>query len=267
MHTPNGCGSSKRRSRLERPVRLPSPAPVGHNPRMPITTIAFDGDDTLWANEDLFQEIEEQFHAMLLSRHDRERIKSLLLATERRNLELFGYGAKGFTLSMIETALELAGEELSSAEVSQILQWGKELIDARRHPLDGAAETVAALAGDYELLLITKGDLVEQRRKVQASGLTDHFAAVEILAEKDAFHYRQILDRRGVHPTSFAMVGNSLRSDVLPVVELGGFGVHVPYHVTWAHETVELPPGLPRSRYRRLDRLADLPALLAELSI
>lgn len=229
-----------------------------------IDCIGFDGDDTLWHSERYFVLTQERINELLAPWVDAERFDEALLATERANLARFGYGVKGFLLSTIETAISLTEERVPAAVIHRILEWGKELLDHPVELLDGVAETVGALAGAYRLVLITKGDLFHQETKVATSGLAEHFAAVEIVSEKDPATYERILQRLGVPAERFVMVGNSLRSDILPAVELGGRGVHVPYHVTWQLEEAELPDAL-TSRVRHLDRIGQLPALLATL--
>lgn len=160
-------------------------------------------------------------------------------ATERRNLELFGYGIKGFTLSMIETAVEVSGGRVDGEAVGRLLALGKEMLAHPVDLIDGAAETVRALAVSHRLVLVTKGDLIHQEQKVARSGLAEHFERVEIVSEKDEATYAAILGRMGVAPERFCMVGNSVRSDVLPVLAIGGHAVHVPYAITWHHEVVD----------------------------
>ncbi|WP_207484635.1 HAD family hydrolase [Arenibaculum pallidiluteum] len=224
-------------------------------------TIGFDGDDTLWHNETLFSMTQERFRALLAEEVSPDDLDARLLDTERRNLEIFGYGIKGFVLSMIETAVEVSAERVPASDIRRILDFGKEML---RHPvelLDGVAETIEALSGRHDLLLITKGDLFDQESKIARSGLAEHFRGIEIVSEKDPETYRRVLARHGVGPERFVMVGNSVRSDILPVLALGARAVHVPYHVTWAHEQAD-PPA---EGYLRAASLADLPDLLAAL--
>jgi putative hydrolase of the HAD superfamily len=185
----------------------------------------------------------------------------VLFATEMRNLPLYGYGVKGFMLSCVETAIALTQGRVTAGEIDEILATGREMLAHPVELLAGVAEVVPALARDYRLLLITKGDLQHQERKVAESGLAAHFHAIEILSEKDGPAYARVLQRHGVALEEFAMVGNSLKSDILPVLQLGGAGVHIPYHLTWQHEHVETAPAnLPR--FRSIERLIDLPAVL-----
>ncbi|HTL68300.1 MAG TPA: HAD family hydrolase [Lacunisphaera sp.] len=229
-----------------------------------IRTIGFDADDTLWRNEDIFERAHERYRALLARHHPAPEVDRVLFATEMRNLALYGYGVKGFTLSCVETAIELTHGAITSAEIAEILATGREMLAHPVELLEGAAEVVPALAREYRLILVTKGDLHHQERKVAASGLAPHFQAVEIVSEKDGPAYERLRQRHGLAWPEFAMVGNSLKSDILPVLELGGSGVHVPYHLLWQHEHVEEPP-LDHPRFRRAHRLADLPAVLATL--
>lgn len=230
-----------------------------------LETIAFDGDDTLWHNETLFSVTQARFAELLEPYGPFSDLPERLVATEGRNLAAFGYGIKGFMLSMIETAIEVTDGAVSAAVIQGILDAGRAM---RQHPvelLDGVRDVVEGLAGGHHrLMVITKGDLFDQESKLAGSGLAELFDAVEIVSEKDPATYRRILDRHAVEPGAFLMVGNSLRSDVLPVVEVGARAVHVPYEITWAHEQVEPVEG-PRPGVWELDDIAGLPDLLAEL--
>lgn len=222
-------------------------------------TLGFDADDTLWHNETIFEAVHERYRARLARYHDAETVDRTLLATERRNLDLYGYGVKGFTLSAIETAIELTGGKIAAAEIQQLIASGREMLAHPVELLDGVAETVAALAAEYRLVLITKGDLRDQERKLAKSGLAAHFAAVEILSEKDEAAYAAVLRRHTIAPERFVMIGNSLKSDILPVLALGGAGAHIPYRLTWAAERAEAPPGVD-GRFFRLENIRELPA-------
>ncbi|MBI2518211.1 MAG: HAD hydrolase-like protein [Opitutae bacterium] len=229
-----------------------------------IRIIGFDADDTLWHNENIFDRAQERYRQLLARYHAPAEVDRALFATEMRNLRLYGYGVKGFMLSAVETAIELTKGTISAQEIREILANGQDML---AHPVDllpGVPEIVPALARDFRLMIITKGDLRDQERKISESGLAAHFHAVEILSEKDGAAYQRVLRRHGVAPEEFVMVGNSLKSDILPVLELGGAGVHIPYHITWQHEHVEEAPQN-QPRFRRVDRLGDLPPLLAEL--
>ncbi len=224
-----------------------------------IDTIAFDGDDTLWHNESLFSMTQDRFRALLAHAADPADIDRRLLEAERANLRVYGYGIKGFVLSMIETAVELTDGRIGARDIQSLIDFGKAMLDHPVELLDGVAEVVEALSARHRLLLITKGDLFDQESKIARSGLAERFAAIEIVSEKDPETYRRLLARHGVEPGRFVMVGNSVRSDILPVLGVGGHAVHVPYAVTWAHEEAE-PPA---QNYRRIDSVRDLPPLLA----
>lgn len=226
--------------------------------------IAFDADDTLWHNEILFEGTQARFQALVEPWLDAPWTGRELFAAEMRNLEHFGYGVKGFTLSMIETALEVTGGRIPAAEIGAIVAMGKEMLSQPVELLDGAVDVVQELSRDYRLMLITKGDLHEQERKIARSGMAPHFAHVEIVSDKTVEAYRALLAARGVATERFLMVGNSMRSDILPVLELGGHAAYVPYHVTWAHEVVA-ESAVGRRDYHELRSLRDLPALLANL--
>lgn len=225
--------------------------------------IGLDADDTLWHNETIFERVHERYRALLARYHDAATVDRTLLATERRNIELYGYGIKGFTLSAIETAIELTDGQIGAAEVRTLLELGRGMLAHPVELLDGVAETVAALARSHRLILITKGDLRDQQRKLAKSGLASHFAAIEIVSEKDRTTYEGLLRRYGIAPDEFLMVGNSMKSDILPVIALGGSAAHVPYPLLWAQDrTAEVPvaPG----RYFELASFRELPALLGE---
>src|SRR6266540_2913917 len=182
--------------------------------------IAFDADDTLWHNEPIYRGAQRQVLDILAHYHDQEWIERRMYETEIRNLEHYGYGIKGFTLSMIETAIELT----------------REMFKAPVELLDGVEETLTKLAASHELMLITKGDLFEQQAKIARSGLSGHFGKIEIVPVKIRETYQSIVARHEISPDRFLMVGNSIRSDVLPVIEMGGRAVHIPYETTWEHE-------------------------------
>lgn len=229
---------------------------------VPFDAIAFDGDDTLWHNESLFSMTQERFRALITAHSGGMEAADLdrrLLEAEIRNLRYFGYGIKGFVLSMIETAVEVTEGRIPARDLRELIDFGKAMLEHPVELLDGVAEVVAALAAERPLLLITKGDLFDQESKVARSGLADHFRAVEVVSEKDPATYARVLARHGIGPERFLMVGNSVRSDILPVLALGARAVHIPYHVTWAHEVADTPP----DGYRRLDSLRGLPGLLS----
>ncbi|MFQ6547588.1 HAD family hydrolase [Aestuariibius sp. 2305UL40-4] len=227
-----------------------------------LETIGFDADDTLWHNERVFRLTQERFLDLLRSYAERDHLESRLLDAERRNLEHYGYGVKGFVLSMIETAVEVTEGRVPSSAIGELLAAGREMLAHPIELLPHARDAVEALAASHELLLITKGDLLDQERKLAQSGLGDFFDGVEIVSEKTPAAYKAIFDRHGVTAECSMMVGNSLKSDVLPVIEAGGWGTHVPYEVTWDLEHADAPKDHPR--FRVLDDLGKLPDLVAE---
>jgi putative hydrolase of the HAD superfamily len=231
----------------------------------PIDLIAFDADDTLWHNERLYKQAEERLAKLLGSYGVDGRAGEELFATEMRNLQSYGFGLKSFGLSMIETAIRLSRGRVQGREIQQIIDLVKEMIDTPVELLDGVPEVVAALATSHRLMIITKGDLLDQERKLARSGLAGHFAHVEIVSDKNKEVYRRLLAQYQVASQRFLMVGNSLRSDVLPVVALGGRAVYIPYHTTWAHEKVDLPEELPQG-YVELAHIGRLPQIVAQLS-
>ncbi|HEX4903233.1 MAG TPA: HAD family hydrolase [Acidimicrobiales bacterium] len=209
-----------------------------------VTHLGLDADDTLWHSENRFHETHQRYHRLLAEHVDVafDELERRMLATEQRNLRLFGYGAKGFTLSLIETAIEVTDGAIPTSAIATIIEFGKDLLDHPVELLDGVAEAIEHFRQrGLHLTLITKGDLWHQESKVAASGIADHFDAIEIVAEKDVATYRSILQRHGIAPEGFCMVGNSVRSDVLPVLELGARAVHIPYEFLWAHEAVADP--------------------------
>lgn len=227
-----------------------------------IDVIAFDADDTLWHNEPIFHATESQFAEMLSAYHPADWVRERLFATEMKNLAHFGYGIKGFILSMIETAVELTESRVTGSEVQRILDWGREMLLHPVELLEGVRETIESLAGRYRLMLLTKGDLFDQEAKLARSGLGELFNAVEIVSSKSPATYRAIMNRHEVAPDQFVMVGNSLRSDILPALEAGARAVHVPYELTWAHERIS-EEDLAGKEFVALERLTQLPDWLA----
>ena len=203
-----------------------------------IELIGFDGDDTLWHSEGYYQVVHDEFEKILGKYVDLAdaRVHERLLATEKSNLKLFGYGAKGMTLSMIETAIELTGERIVARDLHRLVELGKQVLAHPVELLPGIRAAVTAIAQVFRIVLITKGDLFHQEAKVKRSGLADLFHRIEIVSEKDESTYQRVLAEFDLAPSAFVMVGNSLRSDIAPVVQLGGWGVHMPYALTWAHE-------------------------------
>lgn len=227
--------------------------------------IAFDADDTLWHNETLYSVTQEKFKRLLAPFQDAATIDRRLYATEIRNLQLFGYGIKGFTLSMIETAIEVTDGRIGAREIQEIIAFAKDMVRAPVELLDGVRETIAALAGSHPLMIITKGDLFDQESKIARSGIAEYFQYVEIVTDKTVETYTALLNRYAVEPHRFLMIGNSLRSDVLPVVAAGGRAVYVPYHLTWEHEAVPVGDQPPAS-YVQLQHINEVPGYVAGLA-
>ena len=225
-------------------------------PATDITTIAFDADDTLWHNETIFRLTEERFAELLSAEMESEVLMERLLETERKNLKFYGYGIKGFTLSMIETALEVTEGKVSARTIGDILAAGREMLTHPVETLPGVRETVTALGERFRLIVITKGDLFDQERKVAESGLGELFQAVEIVSEKTTQTYQDLFNRHGTGPEEALMVGNSLKSDVTPALEAGAWGVHIPYHITWAMERAEAPDT--KARFRTAKSITEL---------
>ncbi|HET9542005.1 MAG TPA: HAD family hydrolase [Acidimicrobiales bacterium] len=228
-----------------------------------IDVVALDGDDTLWHSENQFVMTQDRFKELLAGRADPDLLDARLMAHERENLQVFGYGVKGFTLSMIETAIEVTEGRIDTADIQAIIDGAKEMLQHPVELLDGVAETVRALVKDYRVMVITKGDLFHQESKLARSGLVEDLWQVEIVAEKDEASYRRIFDRYGLDPATFVMVGNSVKSDILPVLALGGRAVHIEYEMTWEMEHAEADKA--HEGYWELDTIRDLPTLLATL--
>jgi putative hydrolase of the HAD superfamily len=231
---------------------------------MSLKVLAFDGDDTLWHNESRFHLTQAALRDLLHRHVSDADVDGHLFEMEMRNLSLYGYGVKAFTLSMLETAIQLTDGQIPAADLREILGWGKRMLTEPTELLDGVQEALVGVSARYALLLITKGDLFDQESKLARSGLADLFSGVEILSDKTVDTYRSLLKRRDIKPEEFAMVGNSLRSDIAPVVALGALAVHIPYHVTWHHEHVP-EDSLPREGWHRLSSIGELGALLQSI--
>jgi putative hydrolase of the HAD superfamily len=228
-----------------------------------ITAIGFDADDTLWQNEQFYRLTEKTFTDLLAGHGDSHHVSDRLLEAEKRNLKIYGFGIKGFTLSMIETALEVTDGTVPQSVIGKILALGRAMADHPIETLPHVHETLEALAGRHKIILITKGDLFDQERKLAQSGLGDYFNAVEIVSNKDAAVYSRVFSRHADGPRRAMMVGNSLKSDVIPALESGAWGIHVPHDLTWALEYAEAPENHPR--FRALETLGGLPELLRGL--
>ena len=211
--------------------------------------IGFDGDDTLWHSEGYYREANDAFAAIMARYVDLgdQQVADAMLATEQRNLQVFGYGAKGMALSMVETAIAISDQRISASDIHRLVELGKSVLQHPVELLPGIREAVEAVAANYPVVLITKGDLFHQESKIERSGLADLFRRIEVVSEKDATTYARVLRELDVAASRFVMIGNSLRSDIEPVVALGGWGIHMPYHITWAHEAEHaLAEGEPR---------------------
>ncbi|MFK3647228.1 HAD family hydrolase [Lysobacter enzymogenes] len=233
----------------------------------PLRMVGFDADDTLWRSQDYFDQAQLDFERIVGQYVDLgdARLHERLYEIEKNNIGVFGYGVKGMTLSMIEAAVAITNQRIGAADLHRIVELGKDLL---RHPVEmlpGIPEAVAAIAADFEIVLITKGDLFHQEAKVRQCGLADLFRRIEIVSEKDAGTYARLLREFGLPAAQFAMIGNSLRSDIAPVLELGGWGIHVPYHTTWAHEN-EAEVAADAPRLRRVTAAAELPPAVRELA-
>ena len=228
-----------------------------------LSAIGFDADDTLWQNEQFFRLSEERLAALLAEYGESADISARLLAAERRNVGLYGFGIKGFTLSMIETAIEVTGGRVEGKVIAEILSAGREMLSHPIEPLPHARASLESLAGRYKLILFTKGDLFDQERKLAQSGLGELFDAVEIVSDKSAAVYERAFRRHGRGPAEAMMVGNSLKSDVLPAIEAGGFGVYVPHDLTWALEHAEAP--LDEARFFEIPHLGELGRIIARI--
>ena len=235
---------------------------------MSIQLVGFDADDTLWKSEDYYRDAQAKFERIVAGYVDLDDVGERMFAIEKRNLALFGYGAKGMTLSMLEAAVAITEARIGAADLHRIIELGKGIL---RHPVElipGIREAVADIAADFPVVLVTKGDLFHQEAKVRESGLADAFGRIEIVSEKDEATYTRLFREFDVEPGEFLMVGNSLRSDIEPVLALGGWGVHMPYHVTWAHEQEvgDMPDEVRISRMREVASASELPAAVRALA-
>lgn len=203
-----------------------------------IKVIGFDADDTLWVNETYFRETEERFAELLEGYETKNKVDQELFKMEMENLELYGYGVKGFVLSMIESALDLSNGKIPQETILEILNLGKKMISHPVELLDGVEEVLSKLADKYRLIVLTKGDLLDQERKLDKSGISKYFHHVEVLSDKKENNYSNLLEHLEINVSEFLMIGNSLKSDVLPILNIGAKAVHVPFHTTWAHEMI-----------------------------
>lgn len=228
---------------------------------MSIKVIAFDADDTLWVNEPYFQEIERKFCELLEDYIPHHTVSQELFKTEMQNLALYGYGVKGFMLSMIETALRISDKTVNIEIIEKAISYGKDLLEKPIELLEGVEDTIKALKRDYRLVVATKGDLLDQERKLKKSGLAHYFHHIEIMSDKQEADYHKLIKHLDILPEEMLMIGNSLKSDVLPVLSIGGHAIHVPYHTTWAHEKVD--HNIEHKNFKQVNAINDvLPYLL-----
>lgn len=221
-----------------------------------IHTIAFDADDTLWVNETFFREAENEFCRLLKNYIDFESCQKRLFEMEMRNLSLYGYGIKPFTLSLIECAQDVTDGKVSNKIIAQIINLGKEMLNAPVDLLDGIEDVLERLSKKYKLVVATKGDLLDQERKLEKSGLSNYFHHIEVMSDKQPANYLKLVKHLDIDPSVFLMVGNSLKSDVLPVLEIGGYAYHIPFHTTWEHEQIDFE--LKHERFKSFVNSRDL---------
>jgi len=227
---------------------------------MDIKVIAFDADDTLWINEPYFRRAEEEFCKLMSEYLQPHALERELLKIEIDNLPLYGYGVKGFMLSMIETALKISEKTIRLEHIEKILDLGKNLLNEPIDILPGVEDVLETLKGKYRLVVATKGDLLDQERKLKKSGLSHYFHHIEIMSEKDNSNYLKLVKHLDILPENLLMVGNSLKSDILPVLNIGGYAIHVPYHTTWAHELIDHT--IENDHFRSVDNIADILAFM-----
>lgn len=230
---------------------------------MSIKVIAFDADDTLWVNEPFFRESEEKFASLLEDFMPHHSIMKELSRTEIENLGLYGYGIKGFMLSMIETAMRVSDQKMPLGMIDKILEIGKDMLAKPVDLIPGVVEVLKELNGDYRIVMATKGDLVDQERKLKKSGLEPHFHHIEIMSDKRIADYSKLIRHLDVAPEEFLMLGNSLKSDILPVLELGGYGIHIPFHITWLHEQIEHE--ITHERFYQAERIGEVAELIRRI--
>jgi putative hydrolase of the HAD superfamily len=223
---------------------------------MPLKVLAFDADDTLWINEPYFREAEDKFCALLEDYLPHHSVAKELFKTETQNIPLYGYGVKGFMLSMVETALRISDNKVPLVVIEKALEYGKELLDKPIEMLDGIDETLYQLKKKYRLVVATKGDLLDQERKLKKSGLEHYFHHIEIMSDKQEADYQKLIKHLDILPDEFLMIGNSLKSDIMPVLAIGGHAIHIPYHITWAHEAIE--HSIQHPNFQQAEKIKDI---------
>ncbi len=227
-----------------------------------LKVIAFDADDTLWVNEPYFEETENKFCQLLEDYLSKQGLSQELFRTEIQNLPLYGYGIKGYILSMIEAALQITSNTVNVEVIEKIIQYGKELLEKPIELLDGVEETLSALKGKYRLVVATKGDLLDQHRKLTKSGLGHYFHHIEVMSDKQEIDYKKLVGRLDITPDQFLMIGNSLKSDVLPVLQMGGHAIHIPFHTTWAHEKIDHK--VEHENFRHFQKITDIVEIISD---
>ncbi|HEU5290452.1 MAG TPA: HAD family hydrolase [Cyclobacteriaceae bacterium] len=221
-----------------------------------IKIIAFDADDTLWHNEHYFQQSEQKFCELLEDYLPQHTVQRELLKTEIENISLYGYGIKAFMLSMIETAIRISDGTVKMGRIEKMIAIGKELLDKPVELMDGVEDVLKTLIPKYKLVLATKGDLLDQERKLKKSGLINYFHHIEIMSEKKEPDFEKLIKHLDIKPAELMMIGNSIKSDILPILNIGGHGIHIPYHVTWAHEKVEAT--VDHANFKQVEKISDI---------
>lgn len=227
---------------------------------MDLKVVAFDADDTLWVNEPFFQEVEKEYISLLEDYGSADYISKALFTTEMKNLNIYGYGAKGFTLSMMETALNVSKNKLPQIAIARILELGRSLLSMPIELIDGVEDTLCYLKEKYYLVVATKGDITDQQNKLERSGLVRYFHHIEIMGEKNEDGYAKLFSRLNIKPEQFLMVGNSVKSDIIPVLNLKAQAIHIPFHTTWEYEKVNISGE--NSRYRSINSVTELIGIL-----
>lgn len=227
---------------------------------MNIKVIAFDADDTLWVNEPFFQETEHKFYELMADYLPQHSIAKELFKIEIDNLDVYGYGIKAYILSMIEAAIKISENTISIEAIAKIIEYGKEMLEKPVDLIEGVDEALKTLHGKYKLVVATKGDLKDQHRKLHDSGLGHYFHHIEVMSDKQKIDYEKMLKRLEVEPSEFLMIGNSLKSDVLPVLQIGGYACHIPFHTTWLHEQIDHT--IEHPNFKEAENIAELLPLL-----
>jgi putative hydrolase of the HAD superfamily len=226
-----------------------------------IKVIGFDADDTLWVNETYFRNAELEFAKLMAPYETANKIDQELFKKEMENLPLYGYGIKGFVLSMVEMAMEISNHTVSNQTITKILNIGKDMLNAPVDLLDGVEAVLGQLSKDYKLIVLTKGDLLDQERKLEKSNLTSYFHHIEVMSDKQDINYSKLLDHLDIKPSAFLMIGNSLKSDILPLINIGAEAIHIPFHTTWMHEQVGVEETKNKA-YKTITSLSELKMLL-----